>query len=700
MKKCLLLIMTFTLILSSIAPVGVYAQEDMDRQLESTILKVKELFNISDDYDGFNSRVSSYDDKIIFYLNWSDSKEKLPNINVSVDADNNISSYNKFYRNSGEQETKLPNISIEKGKDIALEFIKKVDSSLVSQIVLKEDSDLSNYQEQEYNFIFFRQVNNIPYYSNTLRINVDKYTGEVTNYHADWDRDLKFPDATKAISYEKGKKAFKDNIGLDLVYKKSNVITFKLPNSKEETNYFLTYSTADGNAAIDAITGNKIDLNYYGYGVYNIRNADGAGESEKAITPEERAEIDKVSGIKNIGEIEKIARAALDIGADYKLKSKNIYSNWRNSSELQWSLYFEKELRKDNMITADISLDAKTGEIISFYHRIDQEDKKPTINMDQALELANSCLEKLTPDEKDRVEYLPEESGKDERKTYTFRFIRKEGDIYVEDDGIYIGVDTVNNRIYSYSKDWDKKELPPVGKIISFDKAYDILFNDIGYELMYVSVYDQNAKDERQVKLVYNIKPEKPLNISASNGEILDFRGRPFKESKVITYKDIDNSYAKDKIKTLAQYGIAFDAEEFRPKDKILQKDFMYLVWKSINSYRIYDKDEVDAIYKDLMNQNIIREGEKAPDSYVTKEDGVKYIIRAMRYDKIAEIDGIYKEIFADTKDISKELKGHMILAYGLGIIKGDGKEIPNINPKYELKREDAINIIYNYVFN
>ena len=71
-----------------------------------------------------------------------------------------------------------------------------------------------------------------------------------------------------------------------------------------------------------------------------------------------------------------------------------------------------------------------------------------------------------------------------------------------------------------------------------------------------------------------------------------------------------------------------------------------------------------------------------------------------MGYDKVANIENIYKDVFKDTNEISKELKGYVTLAYALGIIQGDGKLPATINPKNELKREDAANIIYNYVFN
>ena len=97
-----------------------------------------------------------------------------------------------------------------------------------------------------------------------------------------------------------------------------------------------------------------------------------------------------------------------------------------------------------------------------------------------------------------------------------------------------------------------------------------------------------------------------------------------------------------------------------------------------------------------MINRGILKEKEKSPEKIVTKEEGIKYIIRALKYDKIADLSNIYKDLFKDTKDINPELKGYVSIAYGLGIVEGnDGK----LNPKVELKREDAANMIYNYLF-
>lgn len=697
MKKYLILLLALSIILGSFS--YAFGEANLDAKLEEVITKVKKTFNISNDYDNFTSRINSYDNKTFFYMSWSDSTGKLKNISVNADIDGNIiyfSQYDSVYK---EPESKLAKFSKDEAVKIALDFIKKVSPDLVDNIKLVEYENTSYVWDTGYYLNFNRMENNIPFAENNISINVNKYTGEVSDYSVNWDRDLVFPSSQRIISLEEGKKAFKDKIGLKLIYKNSYT-PIRILGTDKETNYFLAYSTLDGNIkAIDALTGKKIDLNYYGP-YYGRGDATMEKSMDSAvITPEERVEIDKLTGIKSIEEIEKLARNILEIDETYKLQNKNLYSYWKNPGQYLWNLYFIKNVDENNTLSSDISLDAKTGEVLSFnrYKPIDQ-NAKPVINKEEALKLAQEYINKIQNDKKGKIELLNYDYLKDDAVAYYFTFIRKTDDIYVESDRISVGVDAVNKLVTSFGLDWFKGEFPPKGEIIPADKAYEVLWDKIGYELIYTRIYDFTKPEGEnfEIKLVYAIKPNKPLIISPSTGELLDYSGKPYKEQKVTEYTDIESSYAKEKIKTLAEYGISFDSNEFKPKEKITQKDFLYLLWKSIYPYRTYDTvDEV--MYKDLTSMNIVRENEKNPERIVTKEEAVKFIIRAMRYDKIAEIENIFKDLWKDQKDISKGLEGHMAIAYGLKILAGDGSN--NIRPKYELKREDAGSLIYNYMF-
>lgn len=61
-------------ILLVMLPIQVFAETTYDKDLETVILKVKELLFISDNYDTFDSKIDSNQNGVYFYLSWSDSK--------------------------------------------------------------------------------------------------------------------------------------------------------------------------------------------------------------------------------------------------------------------------------------------------------------------------------------------------------------------------------------------------------------------------------------------------------------------------------------------------------------------------------------------------------------------------------------------------------------------------------------------------
>lgn len=699
MKKTWIILLAAIIIFSGMVPMKSYGENGYDKKLEEAIIKTKKLFNISDEYDKFTSSINSYDEKVSFYLNWQDSAGNLDNVNVNIDIDGNIISFNSYPSIYKEPSSKLPNYTKDEAQKFAMEFIAKIDPTIVKEIQLIPENYPVTSMDTQYNFNYNRYVNDIQFPQNTVNISVDKYSGKVMNYYSNWDKKIQFPSPSKIISLDKGKEAFKKEIGLKPMYKMNNFYYRPIMVNGENGDYYLAYSIFEQNKGIDAFTGKKIDINYYGpyYGDAKEMSADSMAGG---LTPEERESVDKLVGLLDEKTAEKKSKEILKIDDNYKLVNKNLNSNYKNPGEYIWNMSFQKELSKDKYQYVSIGIEAKTGELLNFYRMVDYgQDAKSTINRVKALEIAEEYIKKVQPDKVSQVELMEDQYAEDDQISYYFQFVRKTDNIYVENDRIYLGVDGVSGEVNSYGLDWYKGNLPLKDKLISIDKAYEVLWGEIGLDLMYIKTYDYTnpEKQKEEIKLVYSLNPRKPAIISGTTGELLDYSGQPYKEIKPISYNDIDKSYAKDKIQTLAEYGIGFKEAEFKPKDRIEQKDFVYLLWRSMNQYRTDDVTG-DSIYKEFISMGYMKESEKNPNKIVTKEEGIKYIIKVMKLDKVAEIEGIYKDIFKDEKDISQGLKGYINIAYGLNIVSGDGTG--NIKPKYELKREDAAKMIYIYLFD
>jgi len=700
MKKRLCLLLSITLVLTFALPLQSFAQ--YDEQLENAIKKAKTLFNISDEYDKFDYSINKRGDVTYYYLSWHDSDEEFGNINVTIDSDGFVQNYYSYIPQTQNYESKLPKISKTDGLKIAKAFIEKVAPELADKLEYQESNAPLNVNDRNYHYDFVRVENEVPYYNNNIYISVNNVTGQVKNYGCNWDKSLVFPDKNDILSLEEAKEAFKDKISLELVY--------RLDYTTEEVKPFLVYTMLDSNEVIDAKTGEVINNRL------NIIYERDLSKTDEMIrnfnielSPEEFEAIENAKGIISEVQAEEFSREFLDISKEYKLNNIYLYNDWNNKDDYIWSLYFQED-SKENPSSASISLDAKTKEVISLYKYTPySKDEKVKYDKEEALEIANKFLKSIQKDRYDQIEYIDDNQpiytpleNEEMPRQISFNFIRKTNDAYFIGDGFNIGVNTVTGEIYQYNSMWYEGELPDTDNTILKDKAYDIFFNDIGYELKYIDHYNSNGyiydENNKEIKLVYAPKTEKPLNIDAYSGEILYDYGRTYKEDTITTYNDIDDSYAKMQIEILAEYGISLQGTDFMPKQIIKQKDFLYLLAKAKNSYfDRYDNDEeqVENLYDYLTSMGIVKNDEKSPEATVTKQDAVKFIVRALGYDKVANIQGIFKVDFKDAAQISPELLGYVAIAEGLNIVNGsDG----NFNPNSNLTREQSAVLIYNFL--
>lgn len=682
----LMFIMLFTII-----PHSTFAMQDYDKQLEEVILRSKELFDIGDEYDKFTHSISTHYGNTIFYLNWSDSNGELGSIDVSMTIDGTVISYGKWIPYSNRERSKIPTISKEEGLKIAKDFIKRASPKYINNIKYIDREGPLNVNSDSHDYYFIRVENGVPYYSNSIDIYIDNSTGEVRNYYTNWDLRLFFTGKEDIITIEKAQDLYKEKISLDLIY--------RIKYEEDLRNPYLIYGPLNTNLGINAKDGDVI--NFYNDVIMKDKALGGAGDTiEAELSPDEREAVEGITGLISQEEAEAIGRDILELDSDYNLESINLYRNWRNDNSYSWQMYFVKEL-DSNYYSASIRIDAKTEELFNFYkyNPIDP-NKEAQYDKDESLEIAKECIMNMNPDKFELIE-LNEDYNENEAerpKSYYFNFIRKVDNAYVQSDNIQITVDAVEGKIQEYWINWSNMDFPSQENVIPIDRAYDILFKDIGLELKYINPnrYSPNTEEKKEAILVYGLKTDKPANIDANVGTILNNNGDPYKESVIISYKDIENSYAKEKINVLAQYGIALLGEEFKPKEKINQRDYLYLLAKAENPYFELNESK-DNLYPYLINLGIVKEKEKAPEKIVTKEEGIKYIIRALKYDKVGDLNGIYKDIFKDTNDIEPDLKGYVAIACGLNIVEGSNGYL---HPKAELKREDAANMIYNYVFN
>ena len=685
MKNIISLVLAMALIFVTLAPSDSLASSDKD--LKQAIERAKKSLNISKDYESFEYSIFKEEGITLYNLNWKNT-EQTKFISATIDSKGFIMNYDS-YSNDESYESKLAKISEKEGKKISEDFIKAINPQIKENIKYKGNDRTDGPYMNRYYFNFVRTENGIPYTNNMANINVDRITGQVKNFYITWDRDLNFPNDKEIISKEQADKIYKEKIRFEMIYK------YDYTNGLQEPR--LVYSIIEKNKSIDAKTGEIIDYsnNYlYDHPMGILESTDKVEDSDKELSQEELEAITNSKQIISQAEVEKLARENINISDAYDLSHLSLF---KENNQYRWYLNFNKQDKSYNS-NIDVSIDAKTREIIHF-NKYDEDSPKEDLKYtrEKALKIAKEYLNKTQKEKLKQIEYIDtgskdlmfiEENMSDQ---HSFKFVRKVNGILFEGDGFDISVDARDGQITRYSTSWYGKELPLVKDVVSKGQAYETFFSKARLELQYIKV--PGTKESKDTKLAYSLSGGYKLDVDAQTGKIIDlYNNYENKNQEKPNYSDIENTMAKKQIETLKDINIYLPGDKFEPKKEIRQEDFLYLLAISRENYLSYGNTE--DLYKMLMGQNIVKKGEKSPDSKISRQEAIKYIIRSLGYSKIADIDGIYKLDFKDSDSIDKELKGYVALAKGLKIVNGtkDG----SFKPKDILTREQAILLIYN----
>lgn len=721
LKRMVLLILSCIMLFTLSLPLQTFAA-GMDKALENAIKIAKDMFKIPVDYK-FESSISTEGLKKVFYLSWrSKDTSDGSSINVRINEDGTVIGYDRYSPSDYIQTKKLPRISRLEAKAKADESIKMINAALLPQIKYVENTQ-SNIIDSNYYLSYYRVVNGIPYYKDTVNVSISRETGMLQSYNLQWTDGLTFPAADSLITGEQARDAYVKNLGLKLIYK------YVFTEDKLKIYAVYTPKYDNNSYGVDAFTGDMLhtDANYFnaftdsafnGMKATEVRS--GADSSAVTLNPDEVKAVQDAAKLKSVEEAEKTARDTKFLGLDneFKLTSYNLNTNWPVKGDYIWNLYFNKTAKDENDVSQYVSvgINANTGIITSFYiNAPSQQGLKPKYDLTAAKSAADAFLSEYYPDILKQVEYdeLATENnlrvyGTEKPQNYYFIYNRIVNGIAFPDNGLNINYDAVNGVITSFNLNWFNVDFPAVNKVIPIGSAYDKLFGDIGLGLEYKAKTPETdgkatvdlSQIKPDMKLVYSFKPGKPLFLDANSGMILDYQGTPYKEVKPVAYTDISGNYAEKQITVLAENGIYLDGAKFKPASGILQKDFFTLLSKTLGNYGpvitpYSTQKDLDDLYLFLIREGILKTGEKAPESVITREDAVKFIIRAMKFQKVADIKGIYNCPFKDRNKIGPGLTGYVTLAAGLNII--DGKK-SSFYPKSKLTRADAVIMLYNYL--
>ncbi|MFA7572501.1 MAG: S-layer homology domain-containing protein [Lutispora sp.] len=222
-----------------------------------TIKEGQKLENASlyTDYYGANANWN-------FSWNYNNpEKNEYSYVSISIDAISgevrSLSKYNSVTDNASVNGN--PKYNMEKSKELAEKFLNMIAPEKFSQTEYRYDIYQNNSVEKPayYNFNFIRKVNGIPFPGNSLNVNVNTYTGEITSYYSNW-MDLKFPPSDNPLSIDEAYEALYKNAEFKLKYINHYDYTLKYPNNLITK---LVYSFDDFSGMLDSKTGALLDYN-------------------------------------------------------------------------------------------------------------------------------------------------------------------------------------------------------------------------------------------------------------------------------------------------------------------------------------------------------------------------------------------------------------------------------------------------------
>lgn len=641
MKKKIALMVSAAMLLP-IIPSAYAADADM----EKILTEVKERIGNTDEYDQFRSDSYENNGHTIYQFSWS-KEDGSESFDISCNDEGIITNYNTYDGAVSHSDTKhIPDVTAQQAEQTARDFINKVNPEISSQLTLEVNE--ASALDGSYTIAVKRSLDGISVYNDDgyIRLNNDNTAVEYFNLNYQYVSPV--ADKSGFISEDEAKAAFKEKIGMELVYR-------SYTENDGNTKYFPVYVVKDHDKYIDALTGEAREMELYARYGLDQTSGGGASKNEAAmdagLSEAEIAELEKISGLISKDDAEKLARENqyLGIGNSIKLNSISLSRSYRDKDSYMYSLSFRNDDSSDSF---NVVLDAADGSVISFNRYNNGEDKE---NDDAK---AKEFIEALSGERLKNYVY------NEETNTYE----RYENGVRVEDDSAW--ADVYDGVLYGFGINYSKNaQFPSVDGVMSADEAADKMFGMVLYNINYVSEL------ENKTGCLYI--PDDNPSVDPFTGEKLDYKGEPMQDIEM-AYTDIDGHYAQEIIERLAVYGIGFEGGEFKPDEKITHKDYSDFLEKAFG--RVY----IDA-------RNDSAENNEEDNSPVTRAQAAVMMIDALGVGEYAAYD-IYKQPFADVS----ENTGYIAILAAMGVVQGD--ENGNFNPDNDITRAEAAIMVYNYL--
>jgi len=682
MKKLISVILCICFTLFSV--IG-YADSKVDNKLlEEKLLIVKSRVGSTDQYKAFEASERDYGNNSVYSFNWSDGPEG-KSLSVNINSENIIThyyaSYERLYKPSGK-----PDINKKTDSDV-LKCAEDIFYSINPELKGKVKFSLPKYKNlynSEYTVYIQRYENDYMVYGNSgnMVLSPDLNTLYSMNYYNSVN--MVFENSQSIISYDDAKDNFAEKIGYKLIY------TFDYDTKKMSLHYTPVHNI--NNCFINAINGELIDFEKLiepgseeAFSEDSLKSSASGGSNRAADKSEaEIREFELMGAFLSQNEIADMlyANECLKIDKNSKIENSHVSKDFYTQKYTRY-IFFES----DNEYVS-VRCDANTGEILSFWRNFknlnnktdtNQKINKNTYAKEIATELADETIKKGK---------IFEETNNNAYDYFAYRVVNG---IECDSEYIFASVDEISGKLINYSLCSSDYEFPAPDEAVTVDTAYDLLFENIKYEPVYVPC--NTDEDKTTAYCVYRFNPDY-IDINAIDGKLI----YQFEDDEIEDYIDISGHYAEKSINLLKEFGIGFKGGKFEPDTNIKEGEFLELLAAAFGNNRTpiilkngYSFENGYSFASRVGLENMSVDNSQNP---LTREQACIMLIDAKGYGDVAKLEHIFTSPF---KDVNNNI-GYITILNAIGVINGDGSG--NFKPDKVLTRAEAAVMLYNFLKN
>ncbi|MBR3561175.1 MAG: S-layer homology domain-containing protein [Oscillospiraceae bacterium] len=683
-------------LLTALCVPAMAAAETADARLTRVTQTVKDTLDLDTEvYTDFYGDVYEQELGTVWTLRWSANGS---NLNIEALEDGTVINY---YRNDAEPERysygdtlpTLPKTDGAAAKAAAEAFLQKVLDGKTETVKLDDPSpvhQLGGSAVTRFNGRIL--LNGLPSPLN-YALTVRGSDNAVTSFYRDALATSflgNVPSAKPAVTKDAAAATLKETLKLELIY---------VRDETDENRAVLRYVRKDYTEQyVDAQTGKLVkpdgDMIFFGGNapaVAEEADMDTGSSKQRALTQVELSGIEKLEGVLDSAALDKAIRAESAYRLDgFSLSRANyrLVKDGETERVLCSIQYIAPEDEDGYIPSRSFTVDARSGKVESLYsyNRWDK-DVKSVVTLAAAQNSAEAFLKRFTDHAEEFALYRTDDRTADGAPGYGFTFARKVNGYFFPADACAIQIDRVSGAVTGVSYAYDENiTFDGADGIVGDAAALDAWMGTYDVVLAYRSMpkaldksvpvesnlLDIGYRSFRTLLLTYGLDREGYFpGIDAKTGKPVELP----QVSGKLAYNDVAAHWAATEINTLAECGVGYAADAFRPDKQLTQWELVALIASSRGYCVDVDNvsaEERDAVYKSAYRMGALTPNERADDALVFRGDLVRILLNSAGYGPVANLIGIYTCSYPDAASIPLGDLGYAALAQGFGMVKGN----------------------------